>query len=192
MQNKNQTMGVLFVRLAVITMGLGLGLAPGVGQAEQKQATRLPSVVSCPLGSVTTSFQPGLSNRFQDVAVASSASYGTCVSLLGEPVAWATALEHHSRRGQSCGLVRTGEPSDLSVQWNTGERSELSFTLYAVDVQGVLTVETYNGVVMSGKYEGATAVRTVTYVNTDFTGGCLSQEGITQAHGLSTLTLTTL
>lgn len=192
MQNKNQTMGLLFVRRAMITMGLALGLMPGVGQAAEKQGTRLPGIVSCPLGSVTTHFLPGLSNRFQDVTVASRSSYGTCVSLLGEPVAWATALEQNSRRGQSCGLVRTGEPSDLTVQWNTGETSELSFTLFAVDVQGVVTVETYHGVVMSGKYEGATSVRTVTYVNTDFTGGCLSQEGITQAHGLSTLTLTTL
>ncbi|WP_434385047.1 hypothetical protein [Melittangium boletus] len=176
-----------------VVVGMLLSLMPGMSQAAGgRQGLGLPAVVSCPLGSVTTSFSPGLRQQSQDVTVATQSAFNSCLTVLGEPVVWATAIEHTSRKDQGCGLLRTGLSSETTLRWNTGETSELTFSLYAVDVQGLLTVETYNGVVTEGKYAGATAVRTITYVNTDFIGGCLSVEGLTQAHGISNLVLTLL
>ena len=135
---------------------------------------------------------PGLRNTFQSVSSATHSTYDNCVTLLGEPVVSATAIDQHASQGRSCTLVHFNEASHTTFQWDTGETSEVAFVLNGVDVQGLLTIETYKGQVLSGKYKGATAVRTITYVNTDLTDGCFSVEGLTQSRGVSTLVLTLL
>lgn len=193
MMNKNQGAGARFVRNVV--MGCFMLLLPRVGWAEGSGSVNveiLPTVVTCPLGAVTTTYSPGLRNTFQPISSTTQSTYDSCVTLLGEPVVSATAIDHTASQGRTCALVHFNEASHTTLRWNTGESSEVTFTLNGVDVQGLLTIETYNGQVLSGKYAGATIVRTNTYVNTDLTDGCFSVEGLTQSRGVSTLTLTLL
>lgn len=193
MKTMNQGVGARFVRSGI--MAVCLLLAPWASRAEQPgqpgQRSLLPTVVTCALGAVSTSFTPGLRNdAARPVAVASESAYDTCVTLFGEPVSAATTFEQRSLTGQGCGLLRTGQPSRLVVNWDTGEHSALALSLHAVDVQGLITIETYNGTVTEGKYQGAHAVRTVTYFSADFAGGCMSVRGLTEAQGFTNLVLT--
>ena len=192
MKSPIQGAGARFVRNVV--MGVLLSLVPLSGPAvASERLSLLPLVVTCPLGAVSTRFTPGLRNTAQrDVSVRTESAYDGCLTLLGDPVSSAQAVEEQSLAYPSCGAVRTGVTTRTTLKWDTGDSSTLSLALYAVDVQGLLTIETYNGTVVEGKYQGAQAVRTITYVNTDFTGGCLSVHGLTEAQGISNLVLTLL
>jgi len=74
------------------------------------------------------------------------------------------------------------------VTWNTGETSTLLQTRATVQVGATTIVITYVGTVESGRFAGATAIRTLTYLTTDLTA-CGSPEGVPGMSGLTTLTL---
>ncbi len=193
MKTMNQGVGVRFVQSGI--MAMLLALVPGSGRAESlaERQSLLPATVTCALGAVSTSFAPGLRNTpGQEVSVASEAAYDTCLTLFGEPVSGAATYEKRSFVGEGCGMLRSGQPTSVTVNWDTNEQSTLVLSLQSVNVQGLLTVEIYNGTVTEGKYRGAHAVRTVTYLSTDFTGGCMSVRGLTEAQGFSNLVLTFL
>jgi hypothetical protein len=194
MKNTNQGVGARFVRNVV--MGMMLSLVPLRGAAADPLGLRdslLPTVVTCPLGAVSTVYTPGLRGTGpQNVTQFTEAVHDTCVSLLGEPVSRATAIEEKRHVSASCGPLSRGDISEVTVQWDTGERSTLELTVTSVSVDGLATLEVYNGTVKDGKYRGAQVLRTVTYLNTDFLGGCASVRGLTEAHGVTNLGLTLL
>ncbi|NTX02682.1 MULTISPECIES: hypothetical protein [Myxococcus] len=150
-------------------------------------------LVTCPVGTSQAFYSPGLKPTPQDVTVSGPATFSNCVTVLGAPVTSGTTnLAPVVVRDLSC--VALLQPSSVTqtVTWNTGESSTLVLTQLLLDVQGTLTVLTRTGTVASGKFVGATAVRTITYVTLDLENGCTSPEGLTSLSGPTTLTLTKL
>lgn len=195
MKNKNQGMGVRFVRNVV--MGMMVSLVPLQGAAADPLwgDTLLPNVVTCALGAVNTVYTPGprTATGEQTVTVFSEAAHENCLSLLGEPVTRATTLEESYRVGPACGgPLHRGELSEVTVHWDTGETSTLDLSVTKVSVDGVFTIEAYTGRVKDGKFRGAHVLRTVTYLSTDILGGCAPSRGPTEVHGMSNLVLTLL
>jgi|GEM_PF-1768966 len=188
---------------ACVLMMLGCGgveeralSAPEEGSAGETSEAALDLglvLVTCPLGTSQAFYSPGLKNTPQDVAVSGQGALSNCVTVLGDPVtSAASSLTTNVVTGFSCADLLRPRTVVHTVVWNTGESSTMTFTQLRVGVQDTLTVFALTGSVVSGKFVGATAVRTLSYVTLDLENGCASPEGLTSLSGLATLSLTKL
>ncbi|NTX63117.1 hypothetical protein HUA74_20925 [Myxococcus sp. CA051A] len=157
---------------------------PEVGQSEQ----RLLTLVSCPVGSTQATYSPPLRTQPQDVNVTSIGLLSNCYSLLGSSVTSATSSVSFLRPGYSCTGLLDVRPITTQLTWNTGESSTLRLTQFTTAVNGNALIITQTGTVLSGKFVGATAVRTVTLLSTDL-AACDSPEGLAGISGPMTITL---
>ncbi|MCE9668528.1 hypothetical protein LY474_11965 [Myxococcus stipitatus] len=158
--------------------------------ALDSQEAPLLGTVVCPLGTTTISFDPPLRNEPQDVVVSGSGSITNCTALLTAPVtSGTTGFPPALRQDFSCGSLVGISGGSVTVTWNTGETSQLSLT--QVVVQGGTTARTtlQIGTVVSGKYAGYGAVRTLVFVDADLENACASEEGLAQYTTTQTLVL---
>lgn len=149
-----------------------------------------PVVVTCPVGITQASYMPGLGELTKDVTVAGATTLSNCVTIPASRVTSARLpLDSSLLAGYSCADLLTPRTVRQVVQWNTGETSTLVFSQSRELAQGPLTVFTLTGTVESGAFAEATAIWTVTYLNSDIEKGCASPGGLIWLSGPSTLEL---
>ncbi|NTX10326.1 hypothetical protein HUA76_05975 [Myxococcus sp. CA056] len=155
-----------------------------VGQSEQ----RLLALVTCPVGATHVTYSPPLRTQPQDVVFTSTGQASNCYSLLGSSVTSATSFVSFLMKGYSCTDLLDISSGTTLLTWNTGESSTVRQTQTTTAVNGNAIVVTQTGTVLSGKFVGATFVRTVTLLATDL-AACDSPEGLTSISGPMTITL---
>ncbi|MCP3058930.1 hypothetical protein LXT21_09115 [Myxococcus sp. K38C18041901] len=147
----------------------------------------LVTLVSCPLGTAVIQYSPPLKNTPQDVTNTGSFTLSGCDALFSG-VSSGTIGLNLFRPGYSCHELLTSGTSDSVITWNTLETSTLTLTRVGTRVEGLSVLYTHLGSVVSGKFAGATAIRTTTYLSADL-DACSSPEGLAQLSGTATLTL---
>ncbi|AKF84570.1 hypothetical protein MFUL124B02_00965 [Myxococcus fulvus 124B02] len=151
-------------------------------------------LVNCPLGAVVANYDPPLTQTPRATTIDVNTTFPACVTLPGSAVTSASiVVPPFVEQGKSCSdLTDIGTVAMPMVLWNTGETSSLKTTQVRVATQGTLTVVTGVGTVVAGKFQGAIANRTLTFLTADLTEGCLAGEGLSSINGQDTLTLTRL
>ncbi|TQF16487.1 hypothetical protein FJV41_08385 [Myxococcus llanfairpwllgwyngyllgogerychwyrndrobwllllantysiliogogogochensis] len=151
----------------------------------------LLGTVTCLLGTTTISFSPPLTNTPQDTTVSGVGGLTNCISLLTSPVTSGTTnFPAVLRPGLACDDLLGIRGATVNIVWNTGETSQLSLTQVIISGGSTVKETAQIGTVVSGKYAGATAVRTLTFVTADLENACASPEGLPQYTALQTLALT--
>ncbi|MCP3063337.1 hypothetical protein LXT21_31615 [Myxococcus sp. K38C18041901] len=183
----------MFVLVSGALTACGAADSPVLQEDSSLASSEAPllGTVTCLLGTSTLSFSPPLTNTPQDTTVSGSGPLTNCTAVLADPVHSATTrLGPVLRRNLACDSLLNLIGGGLTVTWNTGETSQLALT--QVVVSGGTTTRTTQqiGTVVSGKYEGATAVRTLVYVVADVENACASPEGLAQYTSTQTLALT--
>ncbi|NTX50169.1 hypothetical protein [Myxococcus sp. CA039A] len=156
---------------------------PEVGQSEQ----RLLTLVSCPIGTSQTQYSPPLKRTPQDVTISTANQWSNCISLFGG-VTSGVSSSLFVRQDYSCDTLVGILPVTSQVTWNTGETSTFRQTQVSTNVQGATLVILQIGTVLSGKFEGATLVRTTTLLASDL-AACDSDTGLASISGPVTLTI---
>lgn len=149
-------------------------------------------LITCPIGHGEAKYGTGVKVSPRDSAVSFQATVSNCVTVLGSAVTSATLGSEAPSlvRGISCAdLARAGAGRQV-VTWNTTETSTVLMSQSHVSVQDATTLVTQTGKVLSGKFQGATAVRTTTFLSTDIDNGCRSDEGLTFLKGPATFSVT--
>ncbi|MCP3059017.1 hypothetical protein LXT21_09560 [Myxococcus sp. K38C18041901] len=162
----------------------------GSGMALERPLEKV--LITCPLGLGEAKYGTGLKGEPGDSEVSFLASVSGCVTVLGSAVTSATLGSETPSlvRGLSCAdLSRAGAGRQV-VKWNTAETSTVLMGQSHVSVQEATTVVTQTGKVLSGKFQGATAVRTTTYMTADVERGCHSPEGLKDLKGPVTFSVT--
>lgn len=163
---------------------------PGAAAAPPRSDSPGPVVVTCPVGITQASYLPGLSEVTKDVTVAGATTLSNCVTIPASSVVSARLpLDSSLLADYSCADLLTPRTVRQVVTWNTGETSTLVFSQSRELAQGPLTVFTLTGTVESGAFAEATAIWTVTYLNSDIEKGCASPGGLIWLSGPSTLEL---
>ncbi|MCK8498888.1 hypothetical protein ACJ2CR_23570 [Myxococcus faecalis] len=147
----------------------------------------LVTLVSCPIGSTVLNYSPPLKNTSQAVTTTGTTTYSNCYSLFGGVTSGNTPLNVFRPSFACSDLLDIGTTNSV-VTWNTLETSTLTLTRLGARVEGLSVVFTHVGSVVSGKFEGATAIRTTTVLNTDL-DACSSPEGLARHSGTATLSL---
>ncbi|MCE9671043.1 hypothetical protein LY474_24845 [Myxococcus stipitatus] len=182
---------VLFSEL-VTCGGVGRLAGPELGDAVLGPRTGERLLLTCSSGEAEASYARGVKATPGDSEVSFSARMRDCVGLWGSAVKSATSGSGgpSMARGISCAdLARAGVGRQV-VTWNTAETSTLLMGRSRVSIEGATTIVTQTGTVLSGKYEGATAVRTATFLRSDIEAGCYSAQGLTHLRGQVTLSMT--
>ncbi|MBN9681781.1 MULTISPECIES: hypothetical protein [unclassified Corallococcus] len=148
-------------------------------------------LVSCLLGSSTTTYNPGLTNTPRDITYRSTTNLPLCLpGRLGLFTSAYADTGNVLRQGLSClELIRPFFATEATFFWNDGGFSTVSLTQTRVEVEGATTLLIGTGTVTAGRYLNALATRTLTYANVDIAQGCLSAEGLKQTTGMATLVL---
>lgn len=154
----------------------------GSGHASAQIAT-----LTCPLGSTITHYTPGITNTPKPTTLESTSLLSACVGL---PLGISNATITTSGSGNlGCD---GGTPSvTTNVVWSDGTTSSAQANNIVVQrpLGQVIVIE--ESEIISGRFIGATLVRTLTLLQTDF-DGCSSPEGVTSVGGPTTLTMTNL
>lgn len=159
---------------------------PAEAPARAEQA--LLTLASCPVGSGDLHYAPPLRNERQDVGISGTSVFSNCLALLDPTLTSATyTVGNLGASPFSClDLLEVGRARGTLV-WNTGETSTLVQTRVAARVEGLLLTLTHVGSVESDKFQGATVLRTTTFLSTDL-DACSGPEGLRRLSGPSTLT----
>ncbi|MFD7919978.1 hypothetical protein ACFV3R_12215 [Streptomyces sp. NPDC059740] len=169
-----------------------LGAAGLILAGPAPEAAAAAQLVTCPVGTETTTYSPGLrlpQAGQPNVHLQAQGSVGPCVSLdlrhTGGQVVINGSGPLNCLGGNSSGTGR--------LTWaNPGTHPSLFTFTGGISLRpdGV-TVLVLTGKVTSGDYTGATLVQTVVLASTDLTA-CLTPGGLTTSSGLLTVTLTDL
>ncbi|MEU4449306.1 hypothetical protein AB0K14_38250 [Actinosynnema sp. NPDC050801] len=144
-----------------------------------------------PPSSNSITYTPPLTATPQDVAGSSSTQYGPCVSLSNPAITSGTRTASGPARGLSClELLRNGSAT-LTITWNTGQTSTISFN-YTVNIVGAAMVVTYTGTVTSGLFAGSTVLQVNTNPATDVLLCTLGLGTVPSTYALVTLEITSL
>ncbi|WP_426733534.1 hypothetical protein [Myxococcus faecalis] len=159
---------------------------PPEAPARTEQA--LLTLASCPVGSGDLNYAPPLRNERQDVGISGTSVFSNCLALLDPALTSATyTVGNLGASPFSClDLLEVGRARGTLV-WNTGETSTLVQTRVAARVEGLLLTLTHVGSVEAGKFQGATVLRTTTFLSTDL-DACSGPEGLRRLSGPSTIT----
>ncbi|MFY2564341.1 hypothetical protein ACN469_42515 [Corallococcus terminator] len=163
---------------------------PGTGPQEVGTTEQKLMLVTCLIGTNVVTYSPPLKNTPQAMTVTTTQTHTTC---LGGPAGLTSATGFSStfRPQNSCLDLLFIIPTMSSVTWNTGETSTFSHMQVNTRVEGLAVVLVQEGTVVSGKFAGATVVRTFTLAQTDL-DACSSDEGLAGITGPATMTLTKL
>ncbi|MBN9681844.1 MULTISPECIES: hypothetical protein [unclassified Corallococcus] len=144
------------------------------------------TLITCPLGTEATHYQPGITNVPQQVNVTADAVLGPCVSLT--PGIVSAKVHTTAKANLSCSLNLGSTPSQLDITWNDGTKSVASGqTLVNVKATGQLVL-VLTGKITGGRFKNATIERTLTLLQTDLLG-CFTPEGVTDVSGAAMLTV---
>ena len=168
-----------------VVSGLLVGLLSLAGvmlPASAAQAT-VPHT-NC-VGTETATYSPGVTVDPQYVVSEVHGEYTLCTST--DPLITSAEVDIHAEGTLSC-LSGTVSGQQV-ITWNTGETSHVTFTLAVSQRPGGQVVVVASGTITVGKFFGHDVVQTavvpaLTALN------CLTPEGITEASGATTATIT--
>lgn len=140
--------------------------------------------VAC-VGTQSSSYAPGLTNRVQSTTIGVSGVLSPCLSL-SDPSIRSGTYGSPVTRDTSCLELLNGGPGTRVFRWSTGRTSTFSFNSISNYVQGQIVV-TLNGTITSGQFSGATVTQETVLV-ADLTR-CGDPAGLTTANGLTTLAI---
>ncbi|MGW4806897.1 hypothetical protein [Kitasatospora sp. NPDC004272] len=133
----------------------------------------------CTLGSITTTYTPGVHNQPAPSQVDVQGNLGICVST--DPGAGTgTYTEHATVTLSRTDLLAQGTGT-RTFTWQDGATSLFAFQRIVNNVNGTL-VNTFQGTITAGKFQGHTATQAITIPGTSLTA-CSSPEGLTSATG---------
>jgi hypothetical protein len=149
-------------------------------------AARAETVALTCVGAEATKFTPGLTLNTRQTFVDALGVAG-CT---GVPLGILSAIISTQGQGpQSC--LAGNAPVEIDIQWSDDTTSHARGT-FAVNLKPLgETVIILTAKIESGRFCGATVVRTLTLLNTNFLG-CLTPQGVTNVAGPVTLTVTGL
>jgi hypothetical protein len=137
-------------------------------------------------GTETVTYQPGLLLTPQTVNVTVNGILAPCTSS-DRHITSGTYLQHFTTT-LSCSTLLGGLAATRVFNWSDGESSTFSYNRAINDVGGQTTV-TFTGTIVSGKFEGDTAIEQVVFVTLN-TLQCLAPPGVTAlGPGVAVLTI---
>ncbi|NTX01471.1 hypothetical protein [Myxococcus sp. CA040A] len=138
-------------------------------------------------GTSALHYEPGLTNTPQQVSFTSNTTYGPC---LGIPLGIASGTSQGFGSSiNSCTFASTSFTH--TITWNDSTTSVIAGSSIASAGPAGEKIIVANGVVVSGRFQGAQVVRTLTLLNTDLLG-CFTPEGVSDVAGPVTLTVVKL
>jgi hypothetical protein len=160
------------------------GLAVAVLAAAGPSAAAATSTASCPVGTETTTYSPGVTNESRLITRRTTDAYGPCIS--SEPNIESATASDEGSVVRSCTTLLAGATFDKTIKWNTGQTSTIQLDVTVNYVAGSI-VAAGHGVVVDGLFSGATAATTsVLPANLLL---CDTPTGITSLFGVDTLTI---
>lgn len=169
---------------AIAATLLAVASLVGVGAGPARAAA---SDVSCPAGTQTVTYNPGLTLQARPTQLSITRSLGTCVS--SDPTVTTGTNTASPVLTLSCLTATSASSTTLTVTWSNGKSSAI-FLNFEVNNMGGQTVATGTGSVTSGLFEGDSAV-VVNTTETLNTLDCVG-DGITRVSGTFTLQLTSV
>ncbi|RYZ43024.1 MAG: hypothetical protein EOO71_05510 [Myxococcaceae bacterium] len=159
-------------------------------EAPARASLALPQIVEC-VGSSTITYNPGLKTTPQSVTSQNNSTYSLCRNILGPTVQLGagSGSGNVTLPNASCsGALNPGSNLVETFDFSDNTHSTVQFTEVTLQPGQANTVATRFGTVVSGRFNGAIAVKVTTYVNTQVTQGCGSPSGLTSISGPTTLT----
>jgi hypothetical protein len=166
------------VLIAVAAVAALSAVVPAAGPAH---AT---SPVQCQ-GTETVTYNPGVTFTPQNIEITVSGQFSSCIDGSGQVTSGTYGEQFTIFAG--CNDLFDGFEGQRVVEWNTGDSSVIEGTGSSTAVAGQV-VTTFTGTVVQGRFQGKSAVQTITLVQPDLLQ-CLTT-GVTRASGLTTLTIT--
>jgi len=139
---------------AVLIMTTTLVLAGGA------PANAVQLEVTC-VGTSSGTMTPGLTYTPQTVQISTNLIYSPCVST-DPTLTAATSGSVSSFVGASCLMLPFVGSGSFTLFWNNGNTSTFTFNAASAIVGGLIVL-TRTGTITAGQFQGATAIRTVTY-----------------------------
>lgn len=143
--------------------------------------------MTCPAGSQTVSFSPGVTSTPQNISVTFSVALGVCVSLT-QPQIYGGSSQGSVTVTLDCLDLLSTTTGTQTFHWRDGQSSVLSFTRTVTNINGQ-TVITLTGSIICGAFTGRTAVCTVVEPALALTA-CQTPQGLTGQSGVTTLLIT--
>ncbi|MFJ1936728.1 hypothetical protein ACIOGZ_29220 [Kitasatospora sp. NPDC088160] len=139
------------------------------------------SVGTC-TGSTTTTYTPGLTDTLQTITANGTDNADLCV-ILGHP--WLTSFvgPFNGTQSLSCTSILTSGSGTETLEWNTGQDSQWSWTNDFQNVDGA-EVGTATGPITSGPLTGTTLTQVIVLAPGSL-AACSTTTGVTQVSGSS-------
>ncbi|MFD9425639.1 MULTISPECIES: hypothetical protein [unclassified Streptomyces] len=170
---------------ALLMASAGPGTAAPSAPARTTAGSALAVDASCPVGTGTVNYTPGITLAPKPTNISFTGSAGPCTST--DPAI--TAVSGYSGTGQGdLGCLTGGFDATGSIVWNTGAVSNATFSS-VVDLRpGGIPVIVATGPITSGKFAGSTVELVIALLPANPLG-CFNAQGITQTHGPVSLTV---
>ncbi len=166
--------------LAAVTV---LGTAvPAAGPAHAHAPS--PAQVQC-VGTESVTYRPGVTLAARNIEITTKGRFGSCVDSAGKVTSGSYGERFTIFAG--CNDLLDGFEEQRTIKWSTGDSSVIQATGSSTAVAGQV-VTTITGTVTQGRFQGRTALQTVTLPQPGVLQ-CLST-GFTGATGVTTLTIT--
>ena len=172
------------IRLGGSVAAVAATLLTVVGVASGPAAHAATGNVTCPAGTTTATYNPGITFTPRTVHVKGEDIYGgPCIS--SDPTLASGIDRFDATLPLSCEQPFFNGPGTTVIKWNNGQQSTLS-------VNGVVTtnagqiVDTFTGTVIDGEFNGASVLAVLTEVQPNAVQ-CLTPQGVTSESGTTTL-----
>jgi hypothetical protein len=160
-----------------------------LGVASVPAAHALTINVTCPAGTTTASYDPGIRLMTRTLHVRGEDIYGgPCIS--SDPTIAFGIDQFDATLPLSCEQPFFSGPGTTVIKWNNGRQSTLSVD-GVVTTNGGQIIDTFTGTVTAGEFTGASAVAVLTDVQPNILE-CASSHGVTSESGTTTLIISTL
>lgn len=162
-------------------------LAFGLGAVSPASAGASASLVdvSCPLGTQTSTYHPGLTYTSRETSFTASGSLAPCVSPTHPDIVGADFTGH----GHGIASCTAADFEDHSLyHWNTGQTSRVEGRLTINLKPNGQTVLVRVGEVTSGLFDGATVVQTKVLPSLNLLD-CFTSDGLEYVSGPVSLTI---
>ena len=177
------------IRLTGSVAGAAAMLVTVLGIASGPAAHALTVNVTCPAGTTTATYDPGIRLMTRTVHVQGEDIYdGPCTS--SDPTPKSGIDRFDATLPLSCEQPFFSGPGTTVIEWNNGRQSTLSVN-GVVTTNGGQIIDTFTGTVTAGEFTGASVVAVLTDVQPNVLE-CASSHGVTSESGTTTLNISTL
>jgi hypothetical protein len=158
--------------------------ALGVGTVGAGAAHAVPGLLQCQ-GTETDSYSPGVIFQAREFTITLVGQFELCSDSEGHVASGSYGQEQFTITA-GCNDLLDGFSGSRTFNWNTGDNSVMVATGDSTEVAGQV-ITTLTGVINSGRFEGRTAVQTITLPQPGLLQ-CLTT-GYTGATGVTTLVI---